>query len=217
MRRFNGQHRRSPDGTRGSGQHVAAVFQIFANSFGHLRVHLEAAQARLILAERAGVMRGGKPGRGHGLLRSHPEINVFEEKLQGRLILQIAPGDRDSQNRTAAFENKRGSESDARPLAGCDAIRMACPGVEAGQARAVDDAGVAGGTRRTAQPAGSGGDYVAPAIRHAHDGGTARGTGRRPWLLEGPHTIGIAGANLLGRPLHVDRGRSSRAPARPPG
>lgn len=83
VQRVNNQHRRSSDGTRGRGQHVATILQLFANSFGDLHVHLEAARTRLVLPERADMMPGGEPGGGHCLLRSHPEIGVLEDKLQG--------------------------------------------------------------------------------------------------------------------------------------
>src|SRR4051812_30692486 len=86
------------------------------------------------------MVRRGETRRRNGLLRRHGELDEVEQQLEGRLVLQIAPGDADRKDRRAVLEHECRGQGDARTLSGLDTVRMPRGRVETAQAVAVGDA-----------------------------------------------------------------------------
>ncbi len=181
-------------GAQGSGvdaQDMAAGFQGFEDVAADVGVDSQPAQCRRSLAERVDEMIGHETRGDDRRGRLEAEIDVIEQELEGHLVLVVAAGDADGQNGPASLEHEGRREGDPRALAGGDDVGVVIPGVEALEAAAEPDAGIAGDDSGPA--AGGGGDDVAEAVGDQAGGRVAGvGEGRRQVPLRG---VGRAGSS----------------------
>ena len=164
-------------------------------------------------------MGGGETGNGDGLSRLHPELDGIQQQLQAHLVLMIAPGHADGDDRLALLEDDGGRQGDSRPFAGSHHVGVALPGVQADQASPVGDTGASALIHLAAPPAGRGRHHVAPAVGH-HAGGGIAGPSNTPRSLlarhlDRAHAMGISRTDLeRGLPEVDQRTAQQRVPVR---
>src|ERR1700733_5210091 len=110
---------------------MAPLLELRDDVLANLWIDEQAAQVRAALPKRPEQVVGAKAGRRHRILRREPKINEVQKHLQRGLVLAVAAGHADRDDRLAVLEDQRGRQGDAWAFAGLDAVRQAFPGVEA--------------------------------------------------------------------------------------
>src|SRR5262245_53199891 len=102
--------------------------QFFEDRLTDLRVDGEVAQLRRSLAEGAEMVARDEPGGRHRSGGIEPEVDQVEDQVEGDLILEVAAGHADGDDRFLVAQDDRGRQGDPRALARLDAVGMADPG-----------------------------------------------------------------------------------------
>ena len=162
-----------------------------------------------------------EPRRLDRFLGTHVEHGDVQEHLQGLLVLAVAAGAAQREERLAVAEHDRGAQGGARPLAALELVRPLVQReglhpVAQRDARVACDEDAAIEPRRR----GGSGEEVPPRVGDVHGGGVRRRPGRGrvgsgqaadnamprrcacPWL----ELPGIAGARAVARRERVDEG-----------
>src|SRR5690242_8834908 len=85
---------------------------------------------RVMRIETRGKMAAREARRFDCFLHTHPEVHEVEKKLQGPLVLLVAPGRSERHERFAVSRGDRGGERGTRPFARPERIGMAFVEVE---------------------------------------------------------------------------------------
>ena len=78
-------------------------------------------------------------GRCDSFFGQHAEFDMVKQHVQCRLILEIAPGNTDRDDRLAIFQDERWRQRDAGTFAGLDTVRMSGRSVQAANAISLRD------------------------------------------------------------------------------
>src|SRR5581483_3211794 len=97
--RINTDQRHSSNSFTKIAEHMATSSEVRLYVCGQRARHRQAAQLRVVLAERADGMLGREAGRLERLLGTHAEIHIIENHLDGCLVLHVPAGYRNRHHR----------------------------------------------------------------------------------------------------------------------
>ena len=152
------------------------------------------------------VMCRGKAWRNNSIFRLHIKLDKIKEQIQGCLILQIATGDADRQNRAAIFQHKCGCQRNAGTLAGLDAVWVSRNRVETSQAVSKADARRATHTFFAVDVGrGCSSNYIAPAVSNNTGGRSTNPWAKHATRLQRLHVLYIARTGFQRCLLHINQ------------
>ena len=120
------------------------------------------------------------------------KIDVIENELETRLVLQIAAGNADGDDRLSRFQHQGRTQGDAWPLAGSNDVRVSGPCIQTDQPTPMNDARISCRTSGAAQSARRCCHHISPAVHYGKGRGAALGWERSQRFLDRLHFIRIA-------------------------